>query len=57
MNIFNYIFQKDLKINRVNKPDEKLDRTLKSRYSQLDSYSDKSDIKKAIKDLKNYMNN
>jgi dTDP-4-dehydrorhamnose reductase len=57
MNIFNDVFQKDLKINQINKPDEKVDRTLTSRYSQLDSYSDKSDIKTAIKDLKNYMDN
>ncbi len=57
MNIFNDVFQKDLKINQINKPDEKVDRTLTSRYSQLDFYSDKSDIKTAIKDLKNYMDN
>lgn len=57
MNIFNDVFQKELNIDQVNKPDEKVDRTLTSKYTQLKSLSDKTDMKTAIKDLKNYMDN
>jgi dTDP-4-dehydrorhamnose reductase len=57
MNIFNDMFQKELKINQVNKPDEIVDRTLISNYKLLNSFSDKTDIKTAIKDLKIYMDN
>ncbi|MFX1391346.1 MAG: dTDP-4-dehydrorhamnose reductase family protein [Promethearchaeota archaeon] len=32
MNIFNEVFQKNLNVNRVNKPDEKIDRSLESIY-------------------------
>ena len=57
MNIFNDVFQKELNINQVNKPNEKVDRTLKSKYSQLDTFFNKTEMKTAIKDLKNYMDN
>jgi len=57
MSIFNDIFQKELEIDPVNKPDEKVDRTLISSYTLLKSFSDKVDMKAAIKDLKNYMDN
>ena len=57
MNIFNDVFQKELNINQVNKPDEKLDRTLTSNYALLKSSSDKNDMKRALKDLKYYMDN
>lgn len=57
MSIFNEIFQKELKIEPVNKPDEKVDRTLISKYTLLKSFSDKTDMKAAIKDLKIFMDN
>ncbi|MBA7639120.1 hypothetical protein ES703_46778 [subsurface metagenome] len=57
MNIFNDIFEKDLKINQINKPDQKVDRTLASKYKLLDSFSDKADMKTAITNLKEYMEN
>ncbi|MFX0074885.1 MAG: dTDP-4-dehydrorhamnose reductase family protein [Candidatus Hermodarchaeota archaeon] len=55
MNIFNDVFKKELKVNRVNKPDEKVDRTLTSEYTSLNAYFKKTDMKSAIRDLKNYM--
>lgn len=57
MNIFNDVFQKELNINQVNKPNEKVDRTLKTIYSQLDSFLNKTEMKTAINDLKNYLDN
>ncbi|MHA1478119.1 MAG: hypothetical protein ACTSPU_07965, partial [Promethearchaeota archaeon] len=57
MNIFNAIFEKDLKINQINKPDQKIDRTLASKYTLLGSLSDKADMKTAITNLKEYMEN
>ena len=57
MNIFNDVFEKDLKINQINKPNQKVDRTLASKYKLLDSFSDKADIKTAITNLKEYIEN
>ena len=57
MNIFNEVFEKELKINQINKPDEKVDRTLKSNYSELESYFEKTEMKTAIEALKDYMDN
>ena len=57
MNIFNDVFEKDLKINQINKPDQKVDRTLTTKYKLLDSFSDKADMKTAITNLKEYMEN
>ena len=57
MIIFNEIFQKELNINKLNIPEEKVDRTLSSEYDLLDAFSEKIDIKTAIKELKEYMRN
>jgi len=57
MNIFNEVFDKKLKINHVNKPDEKVDRTLSSIYNELSKLFDKSDIKTALTELLDYMDN
>ncbi len=55
MNIFNEIFEKDLKINRINKPDQKVDRTLETKYSDLNISKEKKDMKTAILELKDYI--
>ena len=55
MNIFNDIFQKNLQINRINKPDQKVDRTLGTNYKELAELFDKTDMKTAILNLKKYM--
>lgn len=57
MNIFNDVFEKNLKINRVNRPDQKIDRTLVSKWSELAKLFNKSDMKNTITELKNYMEN
>ena len=55
MNIFNTVFDKKLIINCVNKPDEKVDRTLSSIYDELSKLLDKSDIKTALIELSDYI--
>lgn len=55
MNIFNDVFDKKLKINRINKPDEKVDRTLSSNFDELSKLFDKSDIKTALTELLDYI--
>ena len=55
MNIFNDVFQKNLQINRINKPDQKVDRTLGTHYEELAKLFDKTDMKTAILNLKKYM--
>ncbi len=55
MNIFNNIFEKDLKINRVNKPEQKVDRSLETRYSDLNNLIEKKNMKTAILELKDYI--
>jgi len=57
MHVFNDIFQRELKINKVNKPEEKVDRSLVTIYSDLDQLVEKKDIKTAILELKNYILN
>ncbi len=57
MNIFNDIFKKDLRINRINKPDQKVDRSLTTKYMELSKLFDKFDMKTALINLKNYMDN
>ena len=56
MNIFNETFDKKLKINRVNKPDEKVDRTLGSKFDELSKLFGKSDLKTALEELLDYIN-
>ncbi|MHA1933437.1 MAG: sugar nucleotide-binding protein [Promethearchaeota archaeon] len=55
MKIFNEVFDKKLKINRINKPDEKVDRTLSSNFDDLSILFDKSDIKTALMELSDYI--
>ena len=55
MNIFNEVFEKNLIINRVNIPEQKLDRTLSSKYSELGKLFDKSDLTTEIIKLKEYI--
>ncbi|MHA1461030.1 MAG: sugar nucleotide-binding protein [Promethearchaeota archaeon] len=57
MNIFDDIFKKELIIDQVNKPDQKVDRTLTSKYTILNSLSENKDMKTAINDLKRYIEN
>ena len=57
MHIFNEVFEKDLKINRINKPDEKVDRSLATEFSELDTIIKKKDLKTAIYELKDYIKN
>ncbi|MFX1419069.1 MAG: dTDP-4-dehydrorhamnose reductase family protein [Promethearchaeota archaeon] len=55
MHIFNDIFGKNIKINRINKPEQKVDRSLDTKYSDLNNLIEKKDIKTAILELKEYM--
>ncbi|MHA2431238.1 MAG: dTDP-4-dehydrorhamnose reductase family protein [Promethearchaeota archaeon] len=55
MHIFNEIFEKELRINRVNKPEQKIDRSLTTEYSELDQIIEKKEIKNAISELKDYI--
>jgi dTDP-4-dehydrorhamnose reductase len=55
MNIFNEIFDKKLTINRVNKPDEKVDRTLGSKFDELSKLFGKSSLKTALNELLEYI--
>ena len=55
MNIFNETFDKKLEINRVNKPDEKVDRSLGSKFDELSKLFGKSDIKTALSELLEYI--
>ncbi len=57
MNIFNETFKKELAINQINKPDEKVDRTLTSKYNILDKYYEKKEMKVVIGELKEYIDN
>ena len=57
MNIFNEIFEKNLTINRINKPDQTVDRTLSTEYDEIGKLSEKKSIKQALIELKNYMDN
>ena len=55
MHIFNDVFEKELIINRVNKPEQKLDRSLDTIYSDLNNLVEEKDIKSAVSELKDYM--
>lgn len=55
MNIFDDVFEKNLKINRINKPEQKVDRSLETNYLDLDNITEKKNIKTAILELKEYM--
>ncbi|MFX0143918.1 MAG: dTDP-4-dehydrorhamnose reductase family protein [Candidatus Hodarchaeota archaeon] len=55
MNLFNEIFEKDLNINRVNDPEHKVDRSLESKYSDLNNLAKRKSLKTAILELKDYI--
>ena len=55
MGVFNDTFDKKLKISRINKPDERVDRTLGTKYEELSNLFSKSDIKTALNELLNYI--
>ncbi|MFX0027075.1 MAG: dTDP-4-dehydrorhamnose reductase family protein [Candidatus Hermodarchaeota archaeon] len=55
MHVFNEVFEKNLNINRVNKPEQKIDRSLTTEYSELDKIIEKKEIKIAISELKDYI--
>ncbi len=55
MHIFNDIFEKKLKINRVNKPEQQVDRSLATIYSDLSDLVEEKDMKTAILELKGYI--
>ncbi|MBD3211368.1 MAG: sugar nucleotide-binding protein [Candidatus Lokiarchaeota archaeon] len=55
MKRFNDIFKRDLKINRVFKNDETVDRSLVSKFEKLNKIYGQSNLKKALKELKNYI--
>jgi len=55
MNILNETFTKELTINQINKLDEKVDRTLTSKYNVLEKYYEKKEMKVAIGELEEYM--
>ena len=57
MNIFNETYKKELVINQINKPNEKVDRTLISKYNVLDKFYEKKEMKAAIYELKEYIDN
>ncbi|MBN1799979.1 MAG: SDR family oxidoreductase [Candidatus Lokiarchaeota archaeon] len=57
MNIFNEIFQKRLIINRINKPDETVDRTLSTKFNELSSIYQNKDMIQALRELKDYFKN
>lgn len=55
MNIFNDIFDKKLKINHVNKPEERVDRSLGTKYQELSTLFSKFDLKTALSELLDYI--
>lgn len=55
MHIFNDTFEKELSIERINKPEETVDRSLATKYSELEKVMGKKDLKTAILELKAYM--
>ena len=57
MNIFNETFKKELVINQINKPDEKVDRTLASKYNILEKYYEKKEMEVVIGELKEDIDN
>jgi dTDP-4-dehydrorhamnose reductase len=55
MNLFNEIFKKELNINRVNIPKQKIDRSLGTKYNELEKLYGNVELKFALLDLKNYI--
>jgi dTDP-4-dehydrorhamnose reductase len=55
MNIFNEIYEKNLEIERVNIPEQSVDRTLSTRYNELEKLLEKTNIKKAIREMNQFI--
>jgi dTDP-4-dehydrorhamnose reductase len=55
MKIFNESFEKELNINRINIPEQKIDRSLATKYNELEKLYGKADLKSATADLKYYI--
>ncbi|MBD3216231.1 MAG: sugar nucleotide-binding protein [Candidatus Lokiarchaeota archaeon] len=55
MNVFNEVFEKNLKINRVFIEDEKIDRSLSTLYNRLNKFSKHDNIRDALNELKKYI--
>lgn len=55
MNIFNEVFEKKLKIKKINFPNQKIDRSLATKYNILEELYKKSDIKTALINLRKYI--
>ena len=54
MHIFNDLFNKNLQINKVNIPDQSVDRSLGTKHHSLENLVEKTDMKTAILLLKEY---
>jgi dTDP-4-dehydrorhamnose reductase len=57
MHIFDDVYQRKLVINKINKPNEKLDRSLGTKYNALSELYPSHDLKSAMQELKIYINN
>jgi len=49
-------FEKELQVNRVNVPEKKVDRSLTSNYSELSKIMGTKDMRTALTELRNFMN-
>ncbi|TFG23334.1 MAG: NAD-dependent epimerase/dehydratase family protein [Promethearchaeota archaeon] len=56
MNIFNDLYEKNLEIEKVNLPEQRIDRTLSTKYHELDKLSKKTSIQEALKELNEFSN-
>lgn len=56
MNIFNNIYKKDLTINKVNIPEQSVDRTLSTKFRELEQLSETKTIREALLNLNKFMN-
>jgi len=54
MNIFNDLYEKNLEIEKVNLPEQSIDRTLSTKYHELDKLSKKRRIREAVKELNEF---
>jgi dTDP-4-dehydrorhamnose reductase len=55
MNIFNDLYTKDLEIEKINIPEQSVDRTLSTKFDELSKLSKKMSIRDAVRELNNYI--
>jgi len=55
MQIFSTVFKKKIKINRVNKPEQKLDRSLSTKFHELQNLYPQQNMISAVEELRDYM--